>query len=85
MNEPRFLCRTIINGICYLATFVFGINSIGLVLYGLQLTFASIMGDDNSSSAAEKISEQSNTMASSNSSTDSTSDNESTSNDKSKG
>ncbi|EEC72993.1 hypothetical protein OsI_06901 [Oryza sativa Indica Group] len=85
VRQITITIRTIINGICYLATFVFGINSIGLVLYGLQLTFASIMGDDNSSSAAEKISEQSNTMASSNSSTDSTSDNESTSNDKSKG
>ncbi|ESQ48467.1 hypothetical protein EUTSA_v10021284mg [Eutrema salsugineum] len=31
--------RTIINGICYLATFVFGINAIGLLLYSGQLAF----------------------------------------------
>uniref|UniRef100_A0A0E0JYX2 Uncharacterized protein n=1 Tax=Oryza punctata TaxID=4537 RepID=A0A0E0JYX2_ORYPU len=55
VRQITITIRTIINGICYLATFVFGINSVGLVLYGLQLTFASIMGDDNSSSAAEKI------------------------------
>ncbi|CAN8259301.1 unnamed protein product [Cochlearia groenlandica] len=32
-------CRTIINGICYLATFVFGINAVGLLLYSGQLAF----------------------------------------------
>ncbi|KAG7577312.1 hypothetical protein ISN45_Aa03g016010 [Arabidopsis thaliana x Arabidopsis arenosa] len=31
--------RTIINGICYLATFVFGLNAIGLLLYSGQLAF----------------------------------------------
>ncbi len=31
------VCRTIITGICYLATFVFAANSIGLTLYSLQL------------------------------------------------
>ncbi|KAL1202449.1 hypothetical protein V5N11_025013 [Cardamine amara subsp. amara] len=31
--------RTIINGICYLATFVFGLNAIGLLLYSGQLFF----------------------------------------------
>ncbi|KAJ4893660.1 hypothetical protein Rs2_20454 [Raphanus sativus] len=31
--------RTIINGICYLATFVFGINAVGLLLYSGQLAF----------------------------------------------
>ncbi|KAL0743591.1 hypothetical protein Bca4012_085104 [Brassica carinata] len=31
--------RTIINGICYLATFVFGINAVGLLLYSGQLVF----------------------------------------------
>ena len=29
--------RTIINGMCYLATFVFGFNSVGLFLYTGQL------------------------------------------------
>ncbi|VAH28364.1 uncharacterized protein LOC119353933 [Triticum dicoccoides] len=67
--------RTIINGLCYLATFVFGINGVGLILYSLQLTFNSLMDDDSSSSSVEKISEQSSTMASSSSSTsDSVSD-----------
>ncbi|XP_010502493.1 PREDICTED: uncharacterized protein LOC104779805 [Camelina sativa] len=31
--------RTIINGICYLATFVFGLNAFGLLLYSGQLAF----------------------------------------------
>uniref|UniRef100_A0A0D9VF87 DUF3082 domain-containing protein n=1 Tax=Leersia perrieri TaxID=77586 RepID=A0A0D9VF87_9ORYZ len=84
VRQITITIRTIINGICYLATFVFGINSVGLILYALQLTFASIMGDDDPSSSAEKISEQSNTMASSNSSTNSTNDSESTSSDNSK-
>ncbi|KAM0889347.1 hypothetical protein ACQ4PT_027741 [Festuca glaucescens] len=51
--------RTIINGLCYLATFVFGINGVGLILYSLQLTFNSIMDDDPSSSPVNKMSEQS--------------------------
>lgn len=29
--------RTIISGLCWLATFVFGFNSVGLTLYGIQL------------------------------------------------
>ncbi|KAH9611175.1 hypothetical protein KSS87_001330 [Heliosperma pusillum] len=37
--------RTIINGMCYLATFVFGINSIGLFLYSGQLTLNSLFKD----------------------------------------
>uniref|UniRef100_A0ACD5ZQB9 Uncharacterized protein n=1 Tax=Avena sativa TaxID=4498 RepID=A0ACD5ZQB9_AVESA len=51
--------RTIINGLCYLATFVFGINGVGLILYSLQLTFNSLMEDDPSSFPVEKMSEQS--------------------------
>lgn len=35
--------RTIINGLCYLATFVFGVNSVGLFLYSGQLFFKSFM------------------------------------------
>lgn len=31
------------NGLCYLATFVFGINSVGLFLYSAQLAFNSLM------------------------------------------
>lgn len=33
------------NGICYLATFVFGINAVGLFLYSGQLAVNSIMED----------------------------------------
>lgn len=32
------------NGLCYLATFVFGINSVGLFLYAGQLAINSFMG-----------------------------------------
>jgi hypothetical protein len=32
-----------VNGLCYLATFVFGINSVGLFLYSAQLAFNSLM------------------------------------------
>lgn len=39
------MCRTIINGLCYLATFVFGINSVGLLLYSGQLAINSFMDD----------------------------------------
>ncbi|KAL5211845.1 hypothetical protein ABZP36_022692 [Zizania latifolia] len=80
VRQITITVRTIINGICYLATFVFGINSVGLILYALQLTFASITGDDPSSSA-EQISEQTNTVASSDSSTSLTSNRESGSSD----
>ncbi|CAD6343888.1 unnamed protein product [Miscanthus lutarioriparius] len=62
--------RTIITGLCYLATSVFGINAVGLVLYSLQLTLQSIVDDDSSSSTG-KITEQANTLASSDSSTSS--------------
>lgn len=55
--KPSYLqtfCRTIINGICYLATFVFGINSIGLFLYSGQLALNSIMGDSASGETNSK-------------------------------
>ncbi|KAL9271751.1 hypothetical protein AKJ16_DCAP15389 [Drosera capensis] len=35
--------RTIVNGLCYLATFVFGFNSVGLFVYSAQLAFNSFM------------------------------------------
>ncbi|KAF8656286.1 hypothetical protein HU200_060761 [Digitaria exilis] len=69
VRQITITIRTIITGLCYLATSVFGINAVGLILYSLQLTFQSIMDDDSSSSSAGKISEQSNTMASSDNST----------------
>ncbi|KAL2944409.1 Elongator complex protein 1 [Bienertia sinuspersici] len=37
--------RTIINGLCYLATFVFGMNSIGLFLYSGQLALSPLFED----------------------------------------
>ncbi|KAG2658112.1 hypothetical protein PVAP13_1KG260500 [Panicum virgatum] len=69
VRQITITIRTIITGLCYLATSVFGINAVGLILYSLQLTFQSIMDDDSSSSSTGKISEQSNTMTSSDSST----------------
>lgn len=36
------------NGLCYLATFVFGINSIGLFLYSGQLALNSFAGESPS-------------------------------------
>ncbi|KAL3849217.1 hypothetical protein ACJIZ3_011099 [Penstemon smallii] len=48
--------RTIINGLCYLATFVFGINSLGLFLYSGQLAFNSLMEEDSRSEGEAPIS-----------------------------
>ncbi|KAK4767844.1 hypothetical protein SAY87_002985 [Trapa incisa] len=42
---PPVIILTIVNGLCYLATFVFGINSIGLFLYSGQLALNSFAGD----------------------------------------
>lgn len=44
------ICRTIINGLCYLATFVFGINAVGLVLYAGQI----FINDEFKSEGTEK-------------------------------
>ncbi|TXG66837.1 hypothetical protein EZV62_008112 [Acer yangbiense] len=57
--------RTIINGICYLATFVFGINSIGLLLYSGQLTINSFM-EDFSDNETENKGEQQSSLLNSN-------------------
>ncbi|KAJ0700855.1 hypothetical protein HanOQP8_Chr10g0372801 [Helianthus annuus] len=48
VRQITITIRTIINGICYLATFVFGINSFGLILYSGQLALNSIAGDSSS-------------------------------------
>ncbi|CAN6237962.1 unnamed protein product [Urochloa humidicola] len=69
VRQITITIRTIITGLCYLATSVFGINAVGLILYSLQLTFQSIMDDDSSSSSTANISEQSDTKASPDSST----------------
>ncbi|XP_049402256.1 uncharacterized protein LOC125866015 [Solanum stenotomum] len=54
VRQITITIRTIINGICYLATFVFGINSIGLFLYSGQLALNSIMGDSASGETNNK-------------------------------
>ncbi|KAG6600385.1 hypothetical protein SDJN03_05618, partial [Cucurbita argyrosperma subsp. sororia] len=43
VRQLTITIRTIVNGICYLATFVFGINAVGLFLYSGQLALNSIM------------------------------------------
>ncbi|KAL2496435.1 hypothetical protein Fot_40192 [Forsythia ovata] len=45
VRQITITIRTIVNGLCYLATFVFGINSVGLILYSTQLAINSIMGE----------------------------------------
>ncbi|WCJ32218.1 hypothetical protein M5689_013657 [Euphorbia peplus] len=45
VRQITITIRTIINGICYLATFVFGLNSVGLFLYSGQLALNSFMED----------------------------------------
>ncbi|XP_073135472.1 uncharacterized protein [Henckelia pumila] len=47
VRQITITIRTIINGICYLATFVFGANALGLFLYSGQLAFNSFMEGDN--------------------------------------
>lgn len=37
IRQVTITIRTILNGICYLATFVFALNSVGLTLYSAQL------------------------------------------------
>ncbi|KAI3803500.1 hypothetical protein L1987_31652 [Smallanthus sonchifolius] len=62
VRQITITIRTIINGICYLATFVFGINSVGLILYSGQLGLNSITGD----SSSDKIQKQDETQSNSN-------------------
>ncbi|QCD86578.1 hypothetical protein DEO72_LG3g1102 [Vigna unguiculata] len=42
VRQITITLRTIINGLCYLATFVYGINSVGLFLYSGQLAIDNI-------------------------------------------
>ncbi|XP_058776416.1 uncharacterized protein LOC131650733 [Vicia villosa] len=53
--------RTVINGLCYLATFVYGINSFGLLLYSGQLAINTYVKEPSSEkkSSESKIMEQS--------------------------
>ncbi|RRT67997.1 hypothetical protein B296_00038734 [Ensete ventricosum] len=59
-----FCFRTVINGLCYLATFVFGVNSIGLILYAGQLALGSITENPKTSPTSEKDDGQLSKMAS---------------------
>eukprot|EP00262_Sarcandra_glabra_P018389 TRINITY_DN657_c0_g2_i1.p1 TRINITY_DN657_c0_g2~~TRINITY_DN657_c0_g2_i1.p1 ORF type:complete len:301 (-),score=51.68 TRINITY_DN657_c0_g2_i1:104-1006(-) len=58
VRQITITIRTIINGLCYLATFVFGINSVGLILYSGQLAINSIMEPSMSNTASSKDEEQ---------------------------
>ncbi|KAJ1690791.1 hypothetical protein LUZ63_014946 [Rhynchospora breviuscula] len=64
VRQITITIRTIVNGLCYLATFVFGINSAGLMLYALQLAFGSNSDNDTDSpkSTLKKDDEQLNTV-----------------------
>lgn len=59
VRQITITIRTIINGLCYLATFVFGINSLGLLLYSGQLAFNSLMEGSSSEGEASSISSDS--------------------------
>ncbi|GFP79646.1 hypothetical protein PHJA_000108100 [Phtheirospermum japonicum] len=56
VRQITITIRTIINGLCYLATFVFGVNSLGLFLYSGQLAFNSFMEGSSSESETESSS-----------------------------
>lgn len=53
-----FFHRTIINGLCYLATFVYGINSVGLFLYSGQLAMDTMGGGSSGKETESKITQQ---------------------------
>lgn len=51
--------RTIINGLTYLATFIFGLNSVGLFLYSGQLVLESFTGGATEKETENKSPDQS--------------------------
>ncbi|CAL1373344.1 unnamed protein product [Linum trigynum] len=58
VRQITITIRTIINGLCYLATFVFGLNSVGLILYSAQLTMNSFMeGEETQTGEGEMLSD----------------------------
>ncbi|KAG9447764.1 hypothetical protein H6P81_013892 [Aristolochia fimbriata] len=65
VRQITITIRTIINGLCYLATFVFGANSIGLILYSGQLALNSLSEDSPSEETSEKEDARSSTQSSS--------------------
>ncbi|CAK8532732.1 unnamed protein product [Lathyrus sativus] len=61
VRQITITIRTVINGLCYLATFVYGINSFGLLLYSGQLAINTYVKGSSSGkkSTESKIMEQS--------------------------
>lgn len=58
VRQITITIRTIINGLCYLATFVFGFNSLGLFLYSGQLamnSFVDVRGEARLTSSYSKL------------------------------
>ncbi|CAM8957645.1 unnamed protein product [Rhodiola kirilowii] len=57
VQQITITVRTIVNGICYLATFIFGINAVGLLLYSGQLAYNSVMEDfaNNNETVADEM------------------------------
>ncbi|KAL5080829.1 hypothetical protein RYX36_009250 [Vicia faba] len=75
VRQITITIRTVINGLCYLATFVYGINSFGLLLYSGQLAINTYVKGSSSGkeSSESKIMEQ--TVLSSSSDEDQSSNN----------
>ncbi|KAL5147174.1 hypothetical protein HKD37_06G016905 [Glycine soja] len=58
VRQITITIRTIINGLCYLATFVYGINSVGLFLYSGQLAMDTMGGGSSGKETESKITQQ---------------------------
>ncbi|CAJ1978526.1 unnamed protein product [Sphenostylis stenocarpa] len=58
VRQITITIRTIINGLCYLATFVYGINSVGLFLYSGQLAMDTMVGGPSGKKTETKIIQQ---------------------------
>lgn len=58
VRQITITIRTLVNGLCYLATFIFGINSVGLFLYSGQLAINSLMEDSTNKEIQSKGDEQ---------------------------
>ncbi|CAI9088729.1 OLC1v1023150C1 [Oldenlandia corymbosa var. corymbosa] len=58
VRQITITIRTIINGVCYLATCVFGINALGLLLYSGQLAFNSFTGDSTTNTSKDEVKSQ---------------------------
>ncbi|OIW11557.1 hypothetical protein TanjilG_26923 [Lupinus angustifolius] len=65
VRQITITIRTVINGLTYLATFVFGLNSLGLFLYSGQLAINSFMEGSTENESESKFTDQSNVSNSS--------------------